>query len=65
MKDSAYKTFKVGCSFPRGQPKKTWNEVIRRDLKERKVIKDMAKDRNAWKFYIRNCPTHASIENRC
>ena len=28
---SKYRTFKVSGSFPRGQPRKTWNEVIRSD----------------------------------
>ena len=29
---------KVSDSFPRGQPRRTWNETIKSDLKERKVI---------------------------
>ena len=32
----------------RGRPKKTWKEVIKKDLKER-VSKDLARDRLAWK----------------
>ena len=32
-----------GGSFPRGLPRKSWDEVIRIDLKERKVSKDTAK----------------------
>ena len=39
-------------------------EVIRSDLKESKVSKNIAKDINAWKFLIRNRPTHGSMENR-
>ena len=51
-------------SFPRVQPRKTWNEAVRSDLKEWKVIKDIATDRNTWKSFIRNRTTHASMENR-
>ena len=58
------RTFKVSSSFPGGQPRKTWNEVIRSDMKERKINKEIAKDRNAWKTFIRNRPTHAGMENR-
>ena len=62
---SKCRTFKVSGSFPRGRPRKTWNELIRIDLKERKVGKDIAKDTNTWKSFIRNCRTYASMENRC
>ena len=56
------RTFKVSGNFPRGQPRKTWNGVIRSDLKERKVRKNLAKDRNTCKSFIRNHPTHASMQ---
>ena len=39
-------------------------KVIRSDLKERKVSKDIAKDRNAGKSFIRNYPSPTSIKNR-
>ena len=42
----------------------TLNEVIRRDLTERKVSKDTPKDRNAWKSFIRKCRTLPSMKNR-
>ena len=45
------------------EARKTWNEIIRSDLKEKKMSKDVAKDRNGWKSYKRNRVTHASIEN--
>ena len=44
---SKRKTFKVSGSLHRGKPRK-------HGLKERKVSKDIAKDRNAWKSFIRN-----------
>ena len=44
---------------------KTYNEVIRDDLNERKASKDIAKDRNTWKCFMRNRPSHASMENIC
>ena len=37
------RTFKVSGSFPRARPRKTWNEVIRSDLRERKVNNDIIK----------------------
>ena len=46
--------FKVGGSFPIGELRKTWNEVIRSDLKEKKVRKDLGKDINVWKSFIQN-----------
>ena len=53
------RTFKVSGSLTRGQPRKTWNEVIRSDLKESKVSKDTARDKNGWKSFMRNKPMHA------
>ena len=68
MEESAWssvcRTFKVSGSFPEGRPTKTWNEVIRSDLKERKVSKDKVNERNAWKCFIRNRPTHTSMKKR-
>ena len=59
MKESAWsskcRTFRVTDSFPRRWPRKTWNKVIRSDLKKKKASKDLAKDWNAWKPFIRNC----------
>ena len=68
IKESAWsskcRTFKVRGSLPRGRPRKIWNEVIRSDLKEREVSKDIAKDRNVWESFIRNCPTHTNMQNK-
>lgn len=41
-----------------------WSEVIKIDTKERKVTKDVVKNTNAWKYFIRNGPFHASMANR-
>ena len=49
---SKSRTCRVSHSLHRGRPKKTWYEVIRKDLKERKIRKNIAKDRNAWKSFI-------------
>ena len=69
MEESAWsikcRTFKVSGNFPKGRPMKTWNEVIRSDMNERKVRNDLAKDRNTCKSFIRNHPTHVNMENRC
>ena len=37
-------------NFLRGRPKKTWEEVIKMDLRERRVSKDLARDRLAWRI---------------
>ena len=57
------RTFKVSGSFSRGRLRKTWNEVIRSDLTERKVNRDIIKGSNAWKSFIRNYQTHSGINN--
>lgn len=38
------KMFKVGGSMSRGRPTETWSEVIRSELKEGKVSRDLSKD---------------------
>ena len=52
--DKKCRTFKVIGSFARGKPEKTWNEIIRSNVKGPKVSKDLAKDRNMLKLLIRN-----------
>ena len=53
MEESAWyskcRTFKVSGCFPRKGLWKTWNEVIRSNLKERKVGKDL----QPWTKYLR------------
>ena len=56
-----YRTFKVGNSLHGGQARKTWNEVIKSDLKE---SKDKAKEENTWNSFIKKHPNHPSIEIR-
>lgn len=60
---SKYKTFKDSGTLPRRRPQKTWNGVIRNDLKQKKVSKDLVKDSNVSKS-IKNHPTHANREKR-
>ena len=68
MEESAWfsicRSLKITDSFPRERPKKTRNEVNRINLEQRKANEDIAKDRRAWKSFIRNYTTHASMENR-
>ena len=49
MEESAWfrkcRISKVSGSFPRRGPRKTWNEVTRSDMKERKISKDLPKDK--------------------
>ena len=52
---SKRRTFKISDSFSRRRRIS--------GLKERKVNKGQAKDRNASKSFIRNRPTNANIEN--
>ena len=40
------RTFNIRNRFSKGQPRETWNDVIRSELKE-KVSKDLAKGSNA------------------
>ena len=52
--DKKCRTFKVIGSFARGKSEKTWDEIIRSNVKGPKVSKDLAKDRNMLKLFIRN-----------
>ena len=52
--DKKCRTFKVIGSFARGKSEKTWNEIIRSNVEGPKVSKDLAKDRNMLKLFIRN-----------
>jgi len=36
----------------RGRPKLTWEETIRRDLKDWSIPRDLSLDRSAWKAAI-------------
>jgi hypothetical protein len=36
----------------RGRPKLTWDESVKRDLKECNISKDLAMDRSAWRLAI-------------
>jgi hypothetical protein len=36
----------------RGRPKLTWDESVKRDLKEWNIFKDLAMDRSTWKLTI-------------
>ena len=46
---SRCRAVEVSSSACRGRPKKMWEEVIKMDLRERRVRKDLARDRLAWK----------------
>ena len=37
----------------RGRPKKSWNEVIRHDLKILGLVEDMTQDRRLWRSRIK------------
>ena len=46
---SRCRAVEVSGSASRGRQNKTWEEVIKMDLRERRVSKDLARDRLAWK----------------
>ena len=58
------RTIKISGSFTKRRPRKTWNEVISSGMKEKKVSKDLAEDRNVWESFISNRRTCAGMENR-
>ncbi|XP_070057505.1 uncharacterized protein [Nicotiana tomentosiformis] len=43
----------VGIMRGRGRPKKSWGEVIRRDMVQMELTKDMTLDRRVWRSKIR------------
>ena len=43
FKKTADTSFNVSGSFPKGLSRKTWDELIRTDLKERKISKDISR----------------------
>ena len=45
------RTIKISGSFTKRRPRKTWNEVISSGMKEKKVSKDLAEDRNIGVFH--------------
>ena len=53
----------VDDRLARGRPRKSWSEVVRKDLRDKNVSKDVAKDGIAWKSVITIRPTHGSMEN--
>jgi hypothetical protein len=36
----------------RGRPKLTWEEAVRRDLKEWDILKELVMDRSVWRLAI-------------
>ena len=59
---SKYHNLEIDSSLSNGQSRKSRSEAIRSYLQEKKVSKDLAKDRNTWKSFIRNCPIHANMK---
>ena len=49
---------------PRGRPRKTWQEVIRTDMRQKNLRPELPQSRSDWKSVINiTRPTHASMEN--
>ena len=53
-----FRTFQVSGSFTCGESRKTWNKLMRKNTKKRKLLKDTGRDRNAWKIFLRKCRIH-------
>ncbi len=39
---------------PRGRPRKTWTDVVKSDMKERNMTRELAHDRTAWRAAVRS-----------
>ena len=50
---SACRFIEVDGLRGRGRPRKTWQQLVRNDLKKLNVLPDLAQDREAWKSTIR------------
>ena len=48
-----YIEYEVEGSRPRGRPKRTWKEVVRKDCQARNLNKEDAMDRGRWKKLIK------------
>jgi len=46
--------YEVEGSRPKGRPKKTWQEVVRKDSQARNLNKEDVMDRGRWKKLIKN-----------
>ena len=46
------RTMRLEGAAVKGRPRKTWDEVIKSDLKQKGVTRDLAKDRLAWKSIL-------------
>jgi hypothetical protein len=50
--------FKVDGKVGRGRPKRTWYEVVRRDIKDLSICERDALDRTKWRNTVRNIPAN-------
>ena len=53
LSDNKCRTFQIIARFAREKSRKTWNEIIRSDVKGTKVSKDPVKDKNLLKLFIK------------
>ena len=58
------KVFDVGRCSARRWPQKIWRKVIRGDLKQWKVNKELAEDKIPQMLFIKISLAHASMENK-
>ena len=57
--------FAVGGIIPGELSGKTQSKVIKIDLEKWRVSKELAKDKNVLKSYMKTCLTHAFAQGRC
>ena len=56
---------RLGVVLLEDDPGKHGIKVISSDQKERKVRRDLNKDKCAWNLFLENQPNYASMKNRC
>ena len=55
---SKYRNFVVDGTRWRGRHRNTWEQVIQGDLRELRLEKGLAQDRNAWRRAIKKHPSN-------
>ena len=50
---SRCRNIEIEGSVPKGRTKLTWNELIKKDLKDKNLTKEQAQDRVSWKSCIK------------
>jgi len=46
--------YEVEGVMPRGRPKRTWTEIVKKDRQARKLNREDGRDHNRWMKHIRD-----------